>query len=80
MRQHQRQINFMTKYSKSLGGGKIVQREVIVKEKKGGGVEGEKENSAASKEKGEEEGEGRVRRVLVEGRREGVAVERVRAV
>ena len=34
MRQHQRQINFMTKYSKSLGGGKIVQREVIVKDKK----------------------------------------------
>ena len=33
MRQHQRQINFMTKYSKSLGGGKIVQREVIVKER-----------------------------------------------
>ena len=55
MRAHQRQINFMTKYSKSLGGGKVVQREVIVKEKKGGGaVEGdkEKENTAASRSGG----------------------------
>ena len=47
MRQHQRQINFMTKYSRSLGGGKIVQREVIVKEKRKDG-EGEKENSNAT--------------------------------
>ena len=45
MRQHQRQINFMTKYSKSLGGGKIVQREVIVREKRKEGAEGEKENA-----------------------------------
>ena len=53
MRNHQRQINFMTKYSKSLGGGKIVQREVIVKEKKAGGgeAEKEKENTAAAKDR-----------------------------
>ena len=54
MRQHQRQINFMTKYSKSLGGGKIVQREVIVKDKK----KDETDTNKADKEKEKDDKKG----------------------